>query len=474
MPTATSAFNQFVNSLQKKPSTTTTPFYPTPTGQPLNNPPASTAKSNFTNNFGSNISSNAGATGTTGTVIKPPTIKSPAAQTFINSQLPPKNADGSYTSTGGATIGADGKIITSAPQPTNITTGTSSTDSTPNATDTAFAAYLKSLQPSADVTNAKTAYNYFIANETKSVNGLEGQGRGIPLTLVRGQEEKLKNQSDPEATRLQNAIGIAQDDQTNTTNATKALYDYQTNKDKNATTSAGDAITNNKPFAVGDDTYAYNSTTGQYDKTGTNKTASTSAGGFSLSPGENRYDASGKLIASGGPKPLSQAQETAQIANTDKEKAAQQSASQSIGLVNNLLSGDVYKNITGVSQGPLGLPIGNLGTLGIFNQKAVNDYDQLQGLLKLGIRGLLKGQGAVSDFEGRILGQAASDLGRNLSNGDFKQALLKIRGVLQTNNGGDTNVIVKDKNGKTIGQGALTGQDIYDAVNDGNTIEYVN
>jgi len=64
-------------------------------------------------------------------------------------------------------------------------------------------------------------------------------------------------------------------------------------------------------------------------------------------------------------------------------------------------------------------------------------------------------------------------LGRNLSNDEFKQALLKIRGVLQTNSGLSTSVIVKDKNGKVLGRGELNGQDIFDAVNDGNTIEYL-
>jgi len=68
---------------------------------------------------------------------------------------------------------------------------------------------------------------------------------------------------------------------------------------------------------------------------------------FNLSPGENRYDSTGKLIASGGPKPITQAQETAAIAKTEKEQAAQQSASQSIQLENNLLNDNRYESISG-------------------------------------------------------------------------------------------------------------------------------
>ena len=55
----------------------------------------------------------------------------------------------------------------------------------------------------------------------------------------------------------------------------------------------------------------------------------------------------------------------------------------------------------------------------------------------------------------------------------MKQALQTVRGVLKTNNGQETEVIIKDKNGKVLGKGSLNGQDIYDAVNDGNTIEYL-
>ena len=55
----------------------------------------------------------------------------------------------------------------------------------------------------------------------------------------------------------------------------------------------------------------------------------------------------------------------------------------------------------------------------------------------------------------------------------MKAALQKVRGVLKTNNGQETEVIVRDKNGKIVGTGLLNGKDIYDAVNDGTSIEYL-
>jgi len=165
------------------------------------------------------------------------------------------------------------------------------------------------------------------------------------------------------------------------------------------------------------------------------------------------------------PKPLSQAQETAEIAKTEKQQATQQQSSLAIGNINSLLSGDRYKAISGAIQ------TGSIPFLG--DRAAVAEYNQLTGILKLGIRGLIKGQGQVSDYEGRILAEASSSLSRLTNESQMKEALLKARGVLQTNNGLETKVIVKDTNGKVIGQGELNGQDIFEAVNDGNTVEYI-
>jgi hypothetical protein len=79
----------------------------------------------------------------------------------------------------------------------------------------------------------------------------------------------------------------------------------------------------------------------------------------------------------------------------------------------------------------------------------------------------------VSDYEGKILGEASSALSRLTSEEQFKSALQKVRGVLKTNNGMETEVIVRDKNGGILGTGLLTGDDIYEAVNEGNTVEYL-
>jgi hypothetical protein len=164
------------------------------------------------------------------------------------------------------------------------------------------------------------------------------------------------------------------------------------------------------------------------------------------------------------PKPLTAAQEAKQIADQEKEVAAQQSASQSIGLVNNLLSGERFKSISG------GIQTGSIPFLG--DRTAVNEYDQLQGLMKLGIRGLLKGQGAVSDYEGKVLGQAASALSRLTDEKSFEQGLKTVRGVLKTNNGQVTPVLVTNPQTGEQVEAELSGSEIYQLTSEGNTITY--
>lgn len=103
--------------------------------------------------------------------------------------------------------------------------------------------------------------------------------------------------------------------------------------------------------------------------------------------------------------------------------------------------------------------------------KTSNQYEQLKGLLSLDKRQLLKGQGAISDFEFKVLAQAASNIGRNMGEDDFKQALIDIRGAFTNAAGHATRVKVsKGSNSKT---GELTRDEIADAIKQGYTVEYV-
>lgn len=417
------------------PTKTQQPFYPTPTGAPI--PKTSTPIS----------SQMATVPKPTSTVPKPSSFNPAvlAQQQALNAKGAGLKLDGIM---GPLTQAAIAKYAT----PQN-NTQQGSTVPTPNVTESPTAPknrvidtptnpyesqYQALLGSSPEVDKAQQAI------DTQN-NALRGglqkiEDKPIDMGFIRGQQASLEARNTNLQIPLQQQLANAQRQRQASLDAVKFQLDRQDKAKQSGLDEAYRTATLNQKSSGG------------------------SSDSFTLSPGEIRYDANGNKIASGGAKPISQAQETANIANTEKETAAQQSASQSIGLVNNLLSGDAYKAITGIGQNPL-------NALGLSNASSINQYDQLQGLLKLGIRGLLKGQGAVSDYEGRVLGQAASALGRNLSNEDFKQALLKIRGTLQTNNGGETSVIVTDTNGKQF-SGILNGQDIYDAVNKGYTIKY--
>lgn len=70
---------------------------------------------------------------------------------------------------------------------------------------------------------------------------------------------------------------------------------------------------------------------------------------------------------------------------------------------------------------------------GVFGKAALakNQYNQIKGILSLDNRQKLKGSGAISDFEFKVLSDAATALGRNLSDTDFSNQLVKIRDVFK-------------------------------------------
>ena len=140
----------------------------------------------------------------------------------------------------------------------------------------AYKNYMDKQTNNTDVANAKTAYNDYVANMAKSVSGLEGKGTGVPLSIVRGTQEKALKQFQPEANRLQGAIDIAQGGQTNAISGAKSGVDLQsgllnfgqqdfTNKNAIATQNRLD----NPDFSLGEGQvhYTYDSKTGTYKKT---------------------------------------------------------------------------------------------------------------------------------------------------------------------------------------------------------------
>jgi hypothetical protein len=121
-----------------------------------------------------------------------------------------------------------------------------------------------------------------------------------------------------------------------------------------------------------------------------------------------------------------------------------------IATIDELASNPKLKNILG----PVDQAIG-----GVFGEAATarNLYNQLTGILALEGRSKLKGSGAISDFEFRVLKDAQSALGRNLNEVEFKKQLQKVRDVLE--------------NRKQVLSGGSGGQDLGGDVGGGSFSE---
>lgn len=205
----------------------------------------------------------------------------------------PSDTSSSGAPAGSGNSSSGGTTTTPAPQ-------------TPSAVDTAFADYISSLKGGTEATKARKAYNDFIANRDQGIVGLEGQGRGIPLTLIRGQQAKLQQQSGIEANRLQNDITIAENADKAVTEANKARYEFEKGKIE--------AIAKNNPafeLSPGQERYTYDPKTGGYIKT-----ASATPGLKEISAGATLYDpATGKPIYT-APKTTSGSGTTTTTKNT--------------------------------------------------------------------------------------------------------------------------------------------------------------
>ena len=89
----------------------------------------------------------------------------------------------------------------------------------------------------------------------------------------------------------------------------------------------------------------------------------------------------------------------------------------------------------------------------------------------LAARGQLKGQGAVSDFEGQMLKNAQTELKFTQNAADAKKALVKIRGAITTSSGGSAPVTITDKKGVSK-TGMADSNIINEAIKNGYTVTY--
>lgn len=126
----------------------------------------------------------------------------------------------------------------------------------------AYTKYIGSLGQTDAVSKARQNYLDYVTNAQLGVNNIAGQGRGIPLQLVRGQQEKLAGQAEIVAKRLQGDVELAQNEQKALQDQAKAGLDFQTtllgNQQKTASDARAFALENNITtpfFTVGGTVY---------------------------------------------------------------------------------------------------------------------------------------------------------------------------------------------------------------------------
>lgn len=153
--------------------------------------------------------------------------------------------------------------------------------------------------------------------------------------------------------------------------------------------------------------------------------------------------------------------------NANKFKSAQTLGNlDSINTINDMLTNPELENISGTMDQYTGGIFGKAKT-------AKTQYDQIAGLLQLAKAGSVKGQGAISDYERKMLKEGAAAMDRGMSDEDFRKALVKVRGVYMTASGLEAPVRITDP---TTGESQvqnLSTHEIEDFIRDGARIEYV-
>jgi len=179
-------------------------------------------------------------------------------------------------------------------------------------------------------------------------------------------------------------------------------------------------------FSLGENQtrYEYNPETGSYEAVGIGGTGSGEGMGGGYTAGSNpTIDSYIKAIQDGTAKISDIPDEYKDMVMqglSSTQKPQSEISKQAVNVIGELLANPKLDRIFGPADQFVG---------GIFGEAALakNKYDQLKGLLSLDNIKYLKGTGAISDAEQRLLANAASALGRNLGNTEARKVLTQLR-----------------------------------------------
>lgn len=151
---------------------------------------------------------------------------------------------------------------------------------------------------------------------------------------------------------------------------------------------------------------------------------------------------------------------------TKSENAKNAGTMDDINTINTMLVNPKLENISGFVDQTTGGMFGQAKT-------AKTQYNQIVGALQLAKAGQIKGQGQISDYERKVLKEASAAIDRGMSDEEFRKALIKLKGALQTSSGLEAKVKITDPTtGKSDIQN-LNTQEISGFISDGAIIEYL-
>lgn len=320
-------------------------------------------------------------------------------------------------------------------------------ESTRKAVSEAEAAYQKSLQISPEELSSQADIDKLIEATKKAYRSTQDQP--IALEFITGELASLERRATGLAEPLERKLARLQAARTASSEASKFALERLDKKSEVARTEAKDIRTE-----------AESARRFGFEQKGRESTQSLQEKTFDLTQRKFNEDVRQFGITS--------AQKNREIA-IDEAKAAAEKAGKtdaSAMLSNVQLVNDIIGN-AGAISGPI--QTGSIPFTAGSTTK--NQYEQLKGILALDKRTLLKGSGQISDYESRVLDRAASDLGRNQTESDFKKSLQKVRGVFTTAAGLEADVKVTSPSGEVIVSTA-TRAEIDQLIREGNKVDY--
>lgn len=368
-----------------------------------------------------------------------PAVKTPAAQAYIASQVPQKSA-----------------VPVTAPTPTvptpTVPTPTQSpyvdSPGSPSATGnkamdsyiTAYKKYLDAQTNNSEVSEAKKYLNQLILDDKKAQE--KARNSGETMGFAGGEQARVARNNSFAIDAATGNLGVLQQDQENVVNAAKSGVDLEKDLlglsrddakiERDSASEKAKAAFEEKKFEedvrqFGIETALKNRQVAIDER---KAGAGSTSGGYNGN-GTVQLSALAQAVQNGTVDinkltPTDRAKVAAELVNAGVKSNRQETLASNLQVTQDLIDNPNTSKITGFIQGKL-----RIGDLDPRAQLALNQFNQLKGILSLENREKLKGSGAISDFEFKVLEQAATALGRNLDDASFKTQLGKVKEIFE-------------------------------------------